>query len=319
MNGSPSQPIDIARTAAERTRRSALEIVLPDLDDEVDGAVESDNLRATQVLYFVYVLEEMRLFQVVEKIVELFDEGLLPLASGPARNFLANYERWSADRMSAAERRDFYARGFGTPGGAPGGAADSEPNRDFNRLWLRFIAAIAGFARQSGPAPPAETTLPALQDGARNAGRELAANLSRHACGITYFAATGLAQTIVEVRDLLRDAELRAAFGARDMWQVIDRISAEYLGGARNTNRYRTQSKAGAVIIRWIANNAPRLADASSDVVDFEQLLRPKPPHAPNGHNPTVDPTDRDLVDACEQWLAAGGVPDESAGSDRVR
>lgn len=32
---------------------------------------------------------------------------------------------------------------------------------------------------------------------------------------------------------------------ARDMWQVIDQVNVNYLGGARNTHRYRTQSRAG--------------------------------------------------------------------------
>jgi hypothetical protein len=39
------------------------------------------------------------------------------------------------------------------------------------------------------------------------------------------------------------DSSLRA----RDMWLVIDQVDANYLGGARNTHRYRTQSRAGKV------------------------------------------------------------------------
>jgi hypothetical protein len=30
---------------------------------------------------------------------------------------------------------------------------------------------------------------------------------------------------------------------SRDMWQVIDQVSINYLGGAPNTHRYRTQSQ----------------------------------------------------------------------------
>ena len=29
-------------------------------------------------------------------------------------------------------------------------------------------------------------------------------------------------------------------------------------------------------------------------------------------HKPTVDPSDWDLVNACEQWLAVGGVQEQS-------
>jgi hypothetical protein len=294
-------------------RRSVLEFVLPDLDDAVDVAVESENLRAIQAMYFAYMLEEMRLFQVVEIIVALLREGLLPLGRGYARDFLSSYDRWSAERMSAADRRDFYARAFG----APGGTSDSEPNRDFDRLWLRFLLAIASLVREAEQSPALEnaSTLTALQEAARRSGRELATNLSRHGFGITYCAATELAQTIVGIRDLLRDHELCAAFGARDMWQVIDKVNLEHLGGAHDTNRYRTRAKAGVVIIRWIANNEAMLARVSGNVVDGEALSRAKPRRAPAGHNPTVDPTDRDLVDACEQWLAVGDV----ARSDGVK
>jgi hypothetical protein len=33
---------------------------------------------------------------------------------------------------------------------------------------------------------------------------------------------------------------------------------------------------------------------------------------APAGHKPIVKPSDWDLVNACEQWLAVAGVPDQS-------
>lgn len=315
MTRSPSQPIDNVHTNDERAPRATLEFVLPDLDAP-NGAIESENLHAVEALYFVYLLEEMRLFPVVERIVELFRQGLLPLGPGPARDFLSDYERWSADRISDSERRDLYARVFGVPGGTP----DGERNRDFERLWTRFLCAIATLVRQIEEVRQVEdtTTLSTLQEAVRNAGNDLAANLSRHGFGIAYFAATELVQAIVEIRDLLRDAELCAAFGARDMWQVIDRINIDYLGGARNTNRYRTRSKAGAVIIRWIGNNGSRLASALGDLFEVEQLSRAKPRCVPHGHNPTVDPTDRDLIDSAEQWLAAGDADEDDEGADTV-
>ena len=314
MTHSPSQSIGNVRTRDERAPRATLEFVLPDLDAPMDGAIESENLHAVGALYFACLLEEMRLFQVVERIVELFRQGLLPLGPGPARDFLSDYDRWSADRISDSERRDLYARVFGVPGGTP----DGERNRDFERLWTRFLCAISTLVRQVEEARQLEAALSMLQEAVRNAGNDLAANLSQHGFGIAYFAATEVVQAIVEIRDLLRDAELRAAFGARDMWQVIDRINIDYLGGARNTNRYRTRSKAGAVIIRWIGNNGSRLAGAFGDLFEVEQLSRAKPQSVPHGHNPTVDPTDRDLIDSAEQWLAAGDADEDDEGADTV-
>ena len=49
-------------------------IELPDLESQTDVEIVSENLHAVQAIYFAYQLEEMRLFQVVERIVELFQQ-----------------------------------------------------------------------------------------------------------------------------------------------------------------------------------------------------------------------------------------------------
>ena len=289
---------------------SALEIMLPDLEEAVDIEIIAENLNAVQAIYFAYQLDEMRLFQVVERIVDLFRQGLLPLGRGDVGDFLFNYYKKAAERITEGERRDLYMRMFGAPGGNPSG----EPNRDFNELWLRFISAVSSFARQLTVERMLRNSVPmsVSQEQVRKAGRDLGANLSRNGYGIAYFAATELQQTIREFRDVLQDAEMRNAFGARDMWQVIDQVNSNYLGGARNTHRYRTQSRAGAVIIRWISNNVQRLANVGGPVIYIEQIVNPQLRAASGTNNPTVDPTDWDLVNACEQWLAVGGVQEQS-------
>jgi hypothetical protein len=96
------------------------------------------------------------------------------------------------------------------------------------------------------------------------------------------------------------------------MWQVIDQVNVNYLGGAKNTHRYRTQSRAGAIIIRWIAENTHRLSNISGPVLSVDEINNPQMRIAPAGHKPIVKPSDWDLVNACEQWLAVAGVPDQS-------
>ncbi|MBO9645337.1 MAG: hypothetical protein J7603_19680 [Pseudacidovorax sp.] len=289
---------------------SALEIMLPDLEEAVDIEIVTENLQAVQAIYFSYQLEEMRLFQVIERIVDLFRQGLLPLGRGSVGDYLFNYYKKAAERITEAERRDLYMRVFGAPGGNP----SNEPNRDFNELWLRFISAVSSFSRQLTVERLLRNAIPMAvsQEQVRKAGRDLGANLSRNGYGIAYFAATELQQSILEFRDVLQNAELRNAFGARDMWQVIDQVNVNYLGGARNTHRYRTQSRAGAIIIRWIANNVQRLANVAGPVIQVESIVNPQLQAASTGNNPTVDPSDWDLVNACEQWLAVGGVQETS-------
>lgn len=289
---------------------SALEIMLPDLEEAVDIEIVTENLNAVQAIYFAYQLEEMRLFQVMERIVELFRQGLLPLGRGSVGDYLFNYYKKAAERITEGERRDLYMRVFGAPGGNPA----NEPNRDFNELWLRFVSAVSSFARQLTVERMLRSTVPVAvsQEQVRKAGRDLGANLSRNGYGIAYYAAVEMQQTILEFRDVLQNAELRNAFGARDMWQVIDQVNVNYLGGAKNTHRYRTQSRSGAVIIRWIAKNVQRLSNVGGPVIVVEQILNPQLRAASSGNNPTTDPTDWDLVNACEQWLAVGGVQDQS-------
>jgi len=288
---------------------SAIEIDLPDLEELIDVEIVKENLLAIQAIYFSYTLEETRIFQVVERIVELFRQGLLPLGRGAVGDYLFNYYKKTAERITETERRDLYLRAFGAPGGS---AVGIEPNRESNEMWLRFISAVSSFARQQTVERLLRNATPMAvsQEQVRKAGRDLGANLSRNGYGIAHFAATDLQQSISEFKTHLSDSELRSAFGARDMWQVIDSVNVNYLGGARNSHRYRTQSRAGAIIIRWIAERAQLLGNVSGPVLSVDQLVNPQVRAAYASNNPMKDPSDWDLVNACEQWLAVGGVQD---------
>ena len=124
-------------------------IELPDLESQTDVEIVKENLHAAQAIYFAYQLEEMRLFQVVERIVELFQQGQLPLGRGRAGEMLQQY--WRSQRpQSESARRNAYWRMFGV---APGGDARAgEPNSEFLSLWMRFISAVSAYAREHSAA-----------------------------------------------------------------------------------------------------------------------------------------------------------------------
>ena len=290
---------------------SSIEIDLPDLEATVDQVIVKENLEAIQAIYYTYMLEETRIFQVVERIVELFRQGLLPLGTGSSGDYRFNYYKMASERLTENERRDLYLRLFGAPGGS---ATGLEPNRDFNELWLRFVSAVSSFARSQNISQMLLSKTPAQvsQETLRKAGRDLGANLSRNGYGMAYFAATDMQKSIVQFRDLLQDASLRNAFGARDMWQVIDFVNVNYLGGARNSYRYRTQARAGAVIIRWISDHVQRLSNVTGPVLAADQIFNPQARDLASSSTPMKNPSDWDLVNACDQWLAVGGVQDQA-------
>jgi hypothetical protein len=201
-------------------------------------------------------------------------------------------------------------RGFGFPGGDV--SANITPNRDFSDLWLRFISAVSNFNRQSTVDDLLRSGLPSSVNAeqVKKAGRDIGANLSLHGYGIAYFAATELQQQINDIMGLLNDQEIRGAYGARDMWQLIEQISIYELGGAKNTVKYRTMATAGGIIIAWLSNHTSQLTSTFADpILDIDTIRRP--PVRAVGVRPTENPTDRDLVDACDQWLAVTGTQDQ--------
>lgn len=299
---------DMQTGVVEGAPPSAMEIMLPDLDAATDVEIIKENLDGAQAIGFASNCEDMHMPQVVERIVELFRQGMLPLGRGKAGDYLFNYYKKAGERMTEGERRDLYMRVLGTPGGD---ASGTQPNREFKELWLRFVSAVSQFGRQLSVDRMLRSNIPVAvsQEQVRKAGRDLAANLSLHCYGIAYFAATELQTMILEFRDLLSDPEIRGCFGARDMWQVIDQVNANYLGGPRNTHRYRTQARSFAVIVRWLANHRERLGSHYGEVIAVNALTNPQ---LRGSDQPTISPTDWDLVQACEQWLAVGGVQEES-------
>ena len=86
----------------------------------------------------------MRLFQVVERIVELFQQGQLPLGRGSAGQKLE--QMWRSHRpQPESVRRNAYWRMFGV---APGGDAGAgKLNSEFLSLWVPFIGAVSAHAR----------------------------------------------------------------------------------------------------------------------------------------------------------------------------
>jgi len=259
----------------------------PELESEVDLEILADNVRAVESIYLAYMLDEMGAFRVLERIAELFRQGLLPLGQGRLAEALFHVAR-PGERMPARDRAAFYAQVLGVAGGQGGG----EPNREFLSLWLRFMVAVSMFARQHGTAGLVAPRTPA-NAGVRAAARALAANASAHGSGVVQFAARELALQVQQMIDLLEDRDLRSAFGARDMWQVIEHVNQNHLGGARNVARYRAQAEAGRQLLQWLAMHA--------------DVLGPAAPVESGGPS-----DDSDVVEAVEQWLAASGVGDPS-------
>jgi uncharacterized protein YjdB len=313
---SPTNPqlniwIDRALATAQNVGQDAppsqIDINLPDLEQNVSNfEIISGNIFALQPAYFCSMLEELKVFQVVEKLVELFQNGILPVVRGDAGNLLFAWWKNAALRVSESERRSFYARSLGFPGGD----ADN-PNRVFRPVFMRFVSAVSSFVRQNTVDNLLRSNIPGAisQQQVRKAARDLATNISSHGYGIAYPMATELQKEINDVMNILKNSEIQDAYGAKDMWQLVDQVAGLELGGAANSVKYRTMASAGAVVFAWLANRAQLLAtNAYVPILDITQLQNP-PSYSTK---PTTTPSDFDLVGACDQWLAVTGTQEEA-------
>jgi hypothetical protein len=256
------------------------------------GEIVRENVVAMQAIYAASTLEETRALDVADRLVELWASGVLPVGPRGGRTALGAYER---GRLGQAERLAVYRRCFGGHGGDPA----VEPNTSFGELWLRFLRSVVAYHRQLTARELLPTRRRASREAVRKAGRDLAANLSLYGFGTAGAAARLQKQLDGSVRVFQTEA-VRQTYGARDAWQLVDCVALLELGGARDTVRPRARAQAGATIIRWLANTSGNLG--ARDPRSLRKSAKP-----------LESPTDRDLVDACAQWLALAAVADDDA------
>lgn len=271
----------LARTlsGAKEGPPSSIDIDIPDLEEGTVADIHAPNVEPLAGVYLAAHLEELKYFAVMDRVVEQFMSGALPVSRGPAGDELYQYFRTAPMRMNELERRGLYARSFGL---AQGSVDEPLPNREFNDLWIRFLAAVSYNSRESGSLEPRQTS----REQVFKSARDLAVNMSLHGYGLVHFAAVELLELIRHVKKVLSYPELLQAYGVRDVWQLVERVSGMYLGGDVNSVRQRTMGQSGAKIIQWLAAQAPNLAGANRYV--------------------HLDPG---IISHVERWLAVTGTP----------
>lgn len=283
-----------------------LGIDLPDLDDIFDQNIVAENVRAMGPMIVSAMFDELNVFQVVDQIVASFQAGTLPIGPGDAGKLLYRYWREAPNRISEQERKNFAAITLGIPGGDP----NAMVNREFNDLWLRFVSSVSSFIRQSEVDSLLRSAMPSpiSHQQVRKAARDLAGNLSLHGYGMAHYAARELQAQIKFMIQLLSDSQIRGCYAANDMWQVVDQVAVYQIpGGAKSSSRYRTLATCGTIITAWLANNVVRINRATGPLIDIDQVRNPD---VASTHRATVNPTDYDLVNACELWLADTATSD---------
>jgi hypothetical protein len=300
-----NEMLDKVQNVGSEDRIADLSIDLPDLEEISDENIIAENVRVMGPMIVSAMFEELKVFQVVDRIVEQFQHGVLPIGPGEAGRMLYRYWREAPNRMSEQERRNFAAITLGVPGGDPSGLV----NRDFNDLWIRFVSSVSSFIRQNEVDALLRSAMPSpiSHQQVRKAARDLASNLSLHGYGMAHYAAREVQSQVTFMIKLLQDPEIRGCYGARDMWQVVDQVATYDLGGAKTSSRYRTLATCGTIITAWLANNVNRIHRATGPLINIDEVRNPP---VASSHKATKNPNDHDLVNACELWLADTATSD---------
>ena len=268
---------------------SNIDIRIPDLDVGTSVEIIAANVSAVSMIYFSAMLEEVKLWSVMDKVAEQFTLGMVPVSRGPAGDRIYEWIVRAPERFTEVERRAMYGRVLGL---AQGSARDIMPNREFADLWLRFLSTVNVLDREAAQSFGGQIIVngekaTVTEQQAHKAARDLGVNLSLHGYGMAHFGAVQLQDSINFILQTLSQSELLRAYGVNDWRQLVERVSGLYLNGAMNSVRYLTMAESGARIIAWVAKYSPQIAAVKTPTMS---LFR-----------------DPQLVSYVNQWLAVTG------------
>jgi hypothetical protein len=283
-------------------------LILPSFTEDGAGVeIEADNVRAVGTVLAGLNCERTRLFHVLDRVTELFMQGMLPIGFDNSGKALDAYHWDSEDRLSEPARRMLYARVLGAPGADV--SKEVQPNREFDGLFLRFLSSLAEYDRQRriGDLFDANRrTLTLTGEQVRKTGRDLGANASLYGWGGTHFAARRLNAHLTRALDILKMPQIQKAYGVSNPWQVIERVAASEFGAAPNIVKYRTMAESGKAILDLVAKHAKAWSASTGRPLFTDDVTRVP------GDIPTQD--QEELMRHTQYWLAVNGIGDDQVG-----
>jgi hypothetical protein len=224
---------------------------------ETSDEIVTENVKAFAKVFRGYYMERLRLVDVVDRIVELWHNGLLPIGNDAAGRALDTYAFNAEDFMSPAARQMTYARMLGSPGGDV--SKEVQPNREFEQLFMRFLGSLAEYDRQRRIGDifgASRTALSLTAEQVRKAGRDLGANVSLYGWGGAHFSAKRIEGQLGAAIAILKQPAVQRAYGVTTPLQVIERVTQREFGAVPNIVKFRTMAESGKEILDVVARNA---------------------------------------------------------------
>jgi hypothetical protein len=228
-----------------------------DLPPALHSGVDQAQLRAIASLYLAADLETAGVVPAVESLAGLSRGGGISLNLGGAAPLVAAFRKTRGDRVTAVERGQAFEHLFG--GGFEDAMLDlCEALYKLDELATNIT--YGGIAQQTR---------------VRSTAARLAEALSDAGGGITVFLAQEILSSLKESLAILGNADLRGAFGARDVWGTIAGIDRMTRTQRFDPRLYLQRGRAGVTVLAWLADAAPHLENAAPLLVALDHPVIP--------------------------------------------
>jgi hypothetical protein len=236
-----------------------------------DESVASERLIAVADLYYLYQHERIKVFQVVQKLQELFQQGAIRLVDGPGAFGLYRFDRRDVLRYTRKDRIAAYRRVLGYGRGP--GSANSRPNTDFHQLFTQFNNQVALFWRDKRISDVIRERANDPSFGSiavvRRSGLDLRNNLKFTSYGHLNVLRVEVMQLLTEAFEILGSEDVLDLFGSDNAWDTIDEVLIRYFNERLVTSPRQRMAVTGRAVLRWLA--APHILETTRS--EFETLL----------------------------------------------
>lgn len=214
------------------------------LPDVHPGRPSTGQLHTAATLFYAMHLEAAGIPTFTERLAEQVSDGRLMLAlEASSGHALGRYHRAARYRHTAAERRAIYSRLFGGPGAV-------DPHDGFASQFDQLTQLLGEAAHHTGNVPVH------VRVRAAQAALVLGTALSGRAAGATRYDAERILADIRTSHALLKDPGLVHALGGGQPLAMIERNATLVMGKPIDTHAALTRGRAGAEVLRWVADYA---------------------------------------------------------------
>jgi hypothetical protein len=253
----------------------------PYIQPDFDDSVVPSQLHSAAELYYIYQHERMKVFQVIQVLQRLFQEGRMRIQRGPGARGLYLLEKWKPLRYTLRDRMVAYRRAFNYGNAqAPAGAI---VNNNFHRQFIGFMVAVAQYFRDLliGEVIRGGQLIEQRPFGSigtvQRIGLDLRYALDRSTYGNILALTIETGHYLNSVLQLLDTPDIKKAFDANTKWDVIEIVSNRYLGGIAEPSQRAKMAESGRRILQFVADNDFKTA---IDPILFQSELRPMGGHA---------------------------------------